>query len=345
MSVRGKNAAGRHELTVVDLFCGAGGLSLGLGRAGFRVVFATDHDRAAAATYRRNFGDHVACGEIDEDIDLPPSSFIVGGPPCQGFSSAGQRRPGDERNNLVSVFARIVAVRRPAGFLFENVEGFLTSENGDRLLDLLIPVVEAGYRVIVHKLNAANFGVPQHRKRVVAVGGLGWTPSLPPLTHRAHGAPGAGLVGRNLPWTPSITEGLRGLPRAGKEPPGTPQGHYCLALEGDDVERVSALECGQTMRDLPRKFWHESYRRRAFRRVMDGTPAERRGGAPAGIRRLRPDEPSKAITSGARNEFVHPEENRFLSLRECARIQTFPDSFEFEGTANEQALLIGNGAP
>ena len=99
------------------------------------------------------------------------------------------------------------------------------------------------------------------------------------------------------------------------------------------------------MKDLPERLWHETYRRRAYRRVMDGTPTERRGGAPAGLRRLIGDQPSKAITSGAISEFVHPTENRTLTLRECARLQTFPDEFQFAGTLSEKALLIGNAVP
>ena len=99
------------------------------------------------------------------------------------------------------------------------------------------------------------------------------------------------------------------------------------------------------MRDLPEVLHHESYRRRAYRRVMDGTPTERRGGAPAGVRRLQPDEPSKAITGGARSEFLHPFENRNLTIRECARLQTFSDDFVFQGTASEQTQLIGNAVP
>ena len=100
-----------------------------------------------------------------------------------------------------------------------------------------------------------------------------------------------------------------------------------------------------TMRDLPDELQHESYRRRAFRRVMDGTPTEHRGGAPAGLRRLRPDEPSKSITGGARSEFIHPFENRPLTIRECARLQTFPDDFVFVGSPSDQAQLIGNAVP
>ncbi len=99
------------------------------------------------------------------------------------------------------------------------------------------------------------------------------------------------------------------------------------------------------MRDLPEELWHESYRKRAHRRVMDGTPTERRGGAPAGLRRLSADEPSKSITGGALRDFVHPTEDRPLTVRECARIQTFPDDFAFVGTQNEKIQMIGNAVP
>jgi DNA (cytosine-5)-methyltransferase 1 len=99
------------------------------------------------------------------------------------------------------------------------------------------------------------------------------------------------------------------------------------------------------MRDLPEELWHDSYRKRANRRVMDGTPTERRGGAPAGLRRLRRDQPSKAITSAATRELVHPTSDRMLTLREAARLQTFDDSFKFHGSAADQATLVGNAIP
>jgi len=105
------------------------------------------------------------------------------------------------------------------------------------------------------------------------------------------------------------------------------------------------MKTGETMRDLPEELHHESYQRRANRRVMDGTPTEKRGGAPSGLRRLNPDEPSKAITGGARSEFLHPFEHRSLTIRECAKLQTFPDDFVFCGSASEQGQLIGNAVP
>jgi DNA (cytosine-5)-methyltransferase 1 len=211
-------------------------------------------------------------------------------------------------------------------------------------LDLLAPLVDTGYRIHLRKINAANFGVPQHRKRVIAIGGLGWDPGFPQPTHFAVGAPGAHLVFAQLPAT-TLREALSTLPMAAATPPGNPQGHFFRPLEGADLARAKALAPGQTMRDLPEAMWHESFKRRAFRRVMDGTPTERRGGPPAGVKRLRPDEPSKAITSGATTEFLHPFEHRMLTLRECALIQTFPNDFEFCGSVNEQTQLIGNAVP
>src|SRR5258706_14860618 len=109
--------------------------------------------------------------------------------------------------------------------------------------------------------------------------------------------------------------------------------------------RARRLKQGQRMRDLPEELWHESYKRRAYRRVMDGTPLEKRGGAPAGLRRLRANEPSKAITGAAINEFIHPTEDRPLTVRECARIQTFPDNFVFVGSRRDRAQQIGNAVP
>ena len=153
------------------------------------------------------------------------------------------------------------------------------------------------------------------------------------------------MASKFLPLTPSVQEALEGLPKACSHPPGTPSGHSYRPLVGIDLERAMLLQPGMTMRDLPEALHHPSYQRRANRRVLDGTPSERRGGAPAGIRRLSPDEPSKAITGGARSEFLHPSEHRNLTLRECARLQTFEDEFEFFGSASEQMQLIGNAIP
>lgn len=332
--------------SVIDLFCGAGGLSLGFIRAGFQSQAAFDNWQPAVETYRANLGDHVQRVAITRDLDIPCPTVIVGGPPCQGFSSAGMRRADDARNSLVGEFSRLIARVRPAAFVFENVEGFLTGSRGDFVLELLEPLIEAGYRIHLRKINAAHFGVPQHRKRVIAIGGLGWNPSFPEPTHAAFGTPGAQLAnGVRSRTTPTLADALGALPPASHNSHDLFADHVMQSLSDDDLRRAKLLEQGQTMRDLPEELWHESYRKRAFRRVMDGTPTERRGGAPAGVRRLRADEPSKAITGGVLREFIHPTDDRPLTLRECATLQTFPADFQFHGSVSEKAQLIGNAVP
>ena len=336
---------GMDRPTVVDLFAGAGGLSWGFKQAGYRSLWAADNHPAAIETFRLNVAERAECAEIDSRSTFPRPTVIIGGPPCQGFSSAGMRLAGDKRNTLVSVFAQLVARVQPAAFVFENVEGILTTEEGRRIEDLLEPVIACGYRVHLRKINAANFGVPQHRKRVLAIGGLGFDPTFPDPTHTAFGAPGATLAATHLPLTKTVSDAIRGLPAPSAKAPGWPEDHYCGPQDPSRRQRMAALAPGQTMRDLPERLWHQSYRRRAHRRVQDGTPSERRGGPPAGMRRLKGNEPSKAITGRAVSEFVHPWEDRFVTLRECARLQTFPDSFVFRGTKAERSLLIGNAVP
>jgi len=339
------NAAREAAPSLIDLFCGTGGLSLGFLQAGYRLVHSIDSWSPAVEAYRRNLGDHVEQREIRDDVELPHGDVIAGGPPCQGFSSAGRRNGEDERNSLVTVFGRIIARYKPKAFVFENVEGFLTGANGRFVMDLLEPILDAGYYVHLRKVNAANYGVPQHRKRVLAIGGLGWSPQFPEPTHTAHGAPGASLGAKGLPLTPSLIEALAGLPSPLQANCNLPTDHEGRLLTGTDLERAMLLKPGERMRDLPEHLWHESYKRRAFRRVKDGTPTEKRGGAPAGVRRLSPDEPSKAITGGALRDFLHPCEDRMLTLRECARLQTFPDEWEFVGSKPEKMQLIGNAVP
>jgi len=335
--------------SVIDLFSGCGGLTLGFEQAGFEVISAYDSWLPAVETYRLNFSHPITQCELSPLTELRAVDVIIGGPPCQGFSSAGLRRVGDDRNTLVSVFSQLVQMVRPKAFVFENVEGFLTGQDGQFLFELLGPLVETGYRIHLRKINASNYGIPQHRKRVVAIGGLGWDPTFPPHTHSSLGAPGATLLnGHKMPFSTTLSEAIADLPPAKPRLRGSAASewdHEFSPFSPADQERASLLQPGQRMRDLPEELWHESYKKRANRRVSDGTPTERRGGAPSGLRRLRAEEPSKAITGGALREFVHPSEDRPMTIRECARLQTFPDTFRFAGTQAEKIQQIGNAVP
>lgn len=348
--------SGETPLSSVDLFAGAGGLTLGLQRAGFDTLMANDNWGPAAATLRRNFDEAMVEERCVRELTGAsvlargggtPPTLVAGGPPCQGFTSAGARRVGDQRNTLVAEFARVVAEVQPRWFLFENVEGMLTAADGDFVIDLLDGVLDSGYSVRLRKVNVANYGAAQLRKRVIAIGVLGADPGFPNPSHRAYGAPGTQTDGTAaLPAAPTVSDALAGLGEPAHDADQEDvQGHVAVAVSRSDAGRIGLLGPGQTMRDLPEELRHHSYTRRANRRVSDGMPSERRGGAPAGIRRLFADEPSKAITSAATREFVHPTEDRCLTLRECARLQGFPDSFEFSGSRSDQATLIGNAIP
>ena len=357
--------------TAISLFAGAGGCSLGFSQAGYDVRFATDIDADAVESYRRNFPG-TPCETADirqltaeavlQRIGLNPGELdmLLGGPPCQGFSSAGVKAGNDPRNSLLSHYVRLLEGIRPKWFVMENVEGLLTSGGGTHVRDTVAAFLEAGYLLNVEKVYAQGYGIPQRRKRVLIVGNrLGCDFSFPELVTRFSGSifrKGAitflTAVG-DLP--PAATE--HGEPLAFREPSRnelqaylrgeakTVTDHYAMTLSEIQLERVRGLQPGQTMKDLPEHLQHESFRRRSLRRVMDGTPVEKRGGAPSGLKRLFADEPSLTITGAATREFVHPTEDRLLTLRECARLQTFPDSFEFVGSAASRIQQVGNAIP
>jgi DNA (cytosine-5)-methyltransferase 1 len=260
-----------------------------------------------------------------------------------------------------------VAEVRPRWFIFENVEGLLTSGHGAAVFALVREFLELGYSVRVHKTNLAAYGVPQTRKRVLIIGNrLGVDFSLPPEVYSY--SSGKSKKWSSKPFAPTLDQALAGLGiatrsrleavtysvadavnsfdqsmRAGNNS-GSVTEHF-HSTDSKDEERYSLLKPGQTMKDLPEEYWHDSFKRRAFRRVMDGTPTEKRGGAPSGIKRLHGDLQSLTITGAAPREFIHPHEHRPLTIRECARIQTFPDIYRFHGNAASVTQQIGNAVP
>jgi len=160
-------------MTIVSLFSGAGGLDLGMVQAGNTIVWANDIDEDAVATYRRNIGNHIVCGDIRNiDIaDIPVCDVVIGGFPCQGFSMANLRRSvDDERNVLYRFFCDVVAAKQPKYFIAENVKGILSLGKGEVIRMILENFADLGYHVELHKVNMADYGVPQMRQRVVIIG-------------------------------------------------------------------------------------------------------------------------------------------------------------------------------
>jgi len=354
----------------ISLFAGAGGCSFGFKQAGYDIVFATDFNRAAMDTYALNFkGANIACADICEfdfeqllrSLDLKPGELdvLIGGPPCQGFSTAGPRFWDDPRNHLLKQYVRAIEVIRPKWLMMENVEGLLTTKDGEYVFEVVKAFVNLGYRVRLEKVYAHEYGVPQRRKRVIIVGNrLGKDFVFPTPTEASHGR-----IFRKGGVT--LAQALHGLPRPTAENQPVPydsdmRGHWASFLVSESGvvtdhfsppvdelqrERISALGPGQTMKDLPAHLQHPSFQKRANRRVMDGTPSEKRGGSPSGLKRLHADEPCLTITGAATREFIHPAEDRTLTIREAARVQTFPDGFVFVGSLADRIQQIGNAIP
>lgn len=355
----------------ISLFAGAGGCSLGFEQAGYDIIYASDINPTAAATYRRNFPqtryEQVDIRELDfhqllTSLGLARGEldFLIGGPPCQGFSTAGMRFWDDPRNSLLKQYVRALEIIQPKWFLMENVEGLLTAKKGQYLYEAAKAFVTLGYRVRVDKIYAHEYGIPQRRKRVFVIGNrLGYEFDLPVPKYYITGA-----IFRKSEMT--LAYAIASLPMASARPTdliaydtepanewekqirsksGKVSEHVVPKLSELQVTRIGALKPGQTMKDLPRLLQHESFKRRAHRRVRDGTPTDKRGGAPSGLKRLIADEPCLTITGAATREFIHPALDRPLTIRECARIQTFPDDFEFCGTASQKIQQIGNAIP
>ena len=317
----------------ISLFAGAGGCSLGFKQAGINIIAAYENNAAAIETYNNNFG-----GNICHNVDLSVCDFnairkqlglgcgeidlIIGGPPCQGFTTAGSRFWDDPRNKLVRNYAQALEAFYPRWFMMENVEGILTTANGVYVVECVKKMIELGYSVFLKKAYMQEYGIPQRRKRVIIIGNRdGKDYSFPPEKECAIGAIYK-KTSVTLRDAISDMESIE-IPEIDHIP------HKELGIQ---LQRISALKVGQSMKDLPVELQNGSFQRRSHRRVCDGTPSEKRGGPPSGMKRLSYDEPCLTITSAATSEFVHPSCDRMLTIRECARVQTFPDGFLFSGT-------------
>lgn len=160
------------KIQVVSLFCGAGGMDYGFEQAGFEIIWANDNDKDALATYKMNLDAETCLGDIREipSSKIPFAPVIIGGFPCQGFSAAGPRLVTDKRNFLYLEFVRILEDKQPYAFVAENVKGLLTLGNGAVANAMINDFASKGYKVKIKLFNAANFGVPQFRERVIIVG-------------------------------------------------------------------------------------------------------------------------------------------------------------------------------
>lgn len=307
------------QLTAIDLFAGAGGTALGLENAGIHHVMLNEFDKAAAATLRLNKPDWNVIEDDIANVDFRPYrdkvDIIEGGFPCQAFSYAG-RKLGfeDARGTLFYQFARAVKESRPKIAIGENVKGLLTHDSGRTLSTMLDILRDLGYKVAYKVLRAQYFDVPQKRERLVIIAVREDIDS--PIVYP-----------KEKDYTISLKEAIGDRPVS--------VGQEYSERKKDIMKLVPA---GGYWRDLPENIQKE-YMKSSF--YM--------GGGKTGMaRRLSWDEPSLTLTCGPaqkQTERCHPEETRPLNVREYARIQTFPDEWQFAGSTGAQYKQIGNAVP
>ena len=319
----------------VSLFSGGGGLDLGFKQAGFDIVWAIDNNQDAVNTYKRNVGNEIMCGDITAiDInDIPKADIVIGGPPCQSFSLAGKRQCDDERGRLVWRYLDIIKRVSPKAFLFENVVGLISAKDkqGHKILDgLLKTFEEAGYHVSWHLVNAADYGVPQLRKRVIIVGLKNGQFEFPVTTHNDEGTDGKKKY-------VSVEDAIGDLPMAGTS--GRISEHNYPTMSKLDQYICSHVKPGGNYMDIPDEVPSVRIKR-----------LKRDGGHTTCYGRMLPNKPAYTINTYFNRPNVgcniHYKHDRIITLREAMRLQTFPDSYEFVSKSKQgKNLIVGNAVP
>lgn len=309
----------KHQ--ALSFFCGGGGLDLGIALAGFHVAFASDLEKTLCDTIEHNFNDCCVQAEdisnltfesISKRASVKEVDLIIGGPPCQAFSILGQRKSFDDpRGQLVFEYIRIIKETKPKAFLFENVPGLMTLNGGKDWGQLLNSFAdETGYKIFPTMLNSADFGIPQIRKRIFVVGFRDSSVEFqfPNQTH-CDSSQKSLLDSECHGWLPSkyALDHINGAPNHDKR------------IHGDRVRsRYEKVPPGQ-------------------RDKVDHTD------------RIHPDRPSGTVLVGSRagggRPFIHPYEPRHITVREAARLQSFPDWYEFRSTGTWQYRAVGNAVP
>lgn len=328
----------------IDLFCGAGGFSLGFEMAGFETILAIDKWEHAINTFNYNrvhkVGQNIDIQEFDNEklkefISENDISGIIGGPPCQGFSMVGTRDESDDRNSLYLQYVRFVEVVKPKFFILENVKGLLTLKKGYFKEDIIRRFTELGYNVDYKLLKASDYGVAQNRERVFFVG----------LRKDIFGDKFFKFPKGSEAKSVSTSEALSDLPSLDNgEDHETyktePQNEYQRLMRRNSTKVmnnegtnhteqtkhiISMVPDGGTIKDLPEEYYSVRNYNSAFKRMNS-------------------KKPSTTIDCGHRNYF-HYKENRVPTVRESARIQSFPDDYFFTGNKTSQYTQVGNAVP
>ena len=324
------------KYNVLDLFCGAGGLSYGFKLAGFNIIGGVEWNKAAMETHKNNFHSQFEyCGNIaditnDEILkNLNSVDVIIGGPPCQGFSSANrhEKEKEDPRNKLFFEYLRFVEVLKPKIFVIENVKEILTKDNGFAKNRILEITEKLGYTVNVSVLNASDYGVPQTRRRAIFVGiqkSYNIMFDFEKIQKSKHIVTVYDAIGDICYPDKNIENDFLRYAKNSDEL----YNHNPKFPNSKVVERIKFVPQGGNWKNVPKELWD----------------TQRDNRHSSAYRRLSFDEPSITIDTGHMNYF-HPVEHRVPTVRESARLQSFPDSFIFYGNQGEQYKQVGNAVP
>lgn len=338
-------------LKVIDLFCGCGGLSEGFRLAGYEIVGGVDFNEPAIRTYNRNFNGAkgICCNLLEMDQtkiieefgDLQNIDVIIGGPPCQGFSAANRYKieGEDPRNKLFFEFVKFVDLAKPKAIVIENVRGIVTSNNGyakDRIYEIF---ESRGYSVNHRILSASDYGVPQRRQRnffVMIKDGEKF--DFDRMKKVKQEVTVQDAIGELYNYETNSTNDPLYLP-------GAPDSDYRRYLRASDngvpnhevrypaekvQHRISFVPQGGNWKDVPEELW----------------PTDRKNRHSSAYKRLDINQPSCTIDTGNNHSnYFHPLYNRIPTVREAARLQSFPDGFVFEGNRSEQYRQVGNAVP
>lgn len=313
-------------MNYIDLFCGAGGLSLGFEKAGFENVFSVDIEPAFCETYKTNFPSHMIINKDISEIDnefinhallvkkIESVDVVIGGPPCQGFSMAGnigRKFLDDKRNYLFKEFARIVGIIQPRFFVMENVARLYTHDKGKTIKEILKAFEDLGYTVKCSILNAVDYGVPQLRKRVFIIG------SKENLAIK--------FPKRNIEKNKTVKESIAHFPKLNSGESSNIPNHEAMNHTKSMLDKMKYIVDGGNRNQIP-------------------TNLRPKSGDVRKYIRYKSNEPSVCITGDMRKVF-HYSQNRALTVRELAAIQSFPDNFIFKGSRISQQQQVGNSVP
>lgn len=310
------------KYTYMDLFAGAGGMSLGFDNAGFKNLLAVEFNKDFAETYKKNFPRHnlivddiknVTEQQIYDIIKNEKVDVIIGGPPCQGFSIAGnigRNFIDDDRNRLFKEFVRFVKIIKPRVFVLENVAAMERHNKGKTIKEIVSSFKEIGYDIKYKVLNAVNYGVPQERRRIFIVGTLGENNFEYP---------------QEIDKIVTVKDAIDDLPKLENGETSEIPNHTAMKHSAQMLEKMSYVLDGGNRNDIPENLRPKSGDSRKYIRYNS-------------------KKPSFCVTGDMRKIF-HYSQNRALTCRELARLQTFPDSFVFLGNTGKVQQQIGNAVP